>query len=92
MVMLEDIGPSLQDASRAFKQLLAKGIVPEAGKETWESCLSRKMQTGFITQTMGQAGREWVFDHEAPMIKNTYGKIMTHSPSNPPDGVNMVLI
>ena len=55
-----------------FASTWAKVWSPEAA-EAWHACVTRKQQTDFIMQSMSQEGREWHFDHKAPVVQDWLG-------------------
>ena len=62
---------SHQEAARAFRRLLAKGVIENEAKEAWQSCKTRDQETKFIMSTMSQSlAGEWAFDHQAPAVKD----------------------
>ena len=65
---------SHKEAARAFRRLMAKGVIGQEAKEAWAGCMTRAQETDFINSTMSQSLRgEWAFDHEAPAVKDLYG-------------------
>ena len=79
----EELGTSLnQEASRAFRQHLAKGILPDAAADAWRACSSRQQETTLINQCMFQQGREWKFDAKAPALQDM-GRATMNTKPNP---------